>query len=69
MGHINTDCPSTRDFIASPDGDCYVSTSDIEDDDIFATNTTAGSDTSKVNAINSEDASTGFPSLLVQRVC
>jgi hypothetical protein len=22
-----------------------------------------------VNAINSEDASTGFPSLLVQRVC
>jgi hypothetical protein len=63
MGHISKDCPSTRAFIASPDGDGYVSTSDIEDDDIFAANTAA-----KVNAINSEDASAGFPSLLVQRV-
>jgi hypothetical protein len=68
MGHISKDCPSTRAFIASPDGDGYVSTNDIEDDDIFAANTVAGSDTSKVNAINSEDASAGFPSLLVQRV-
>jgi predicted aspartyl protease len=68
MGHISKDCPSTCAFIASPDGDGYVSTSDVEDDDIFAANTAAGSDTSKVNAINSEDASASFPSLLVQRV-
>jgi hypothetical protein len=65
MGHISKDCLSTRAFIASPDGDGYVSTSDVEDDDIFAANTAASSDTSKVNAINSEDASASFPSLLV----
>jgi hypothetical protein len=68
MGHISKDCRSTRAFIASPYGDGYVSTSDVEDDDIFAANTAAGSDTSKVNAINSEDASAVFPSLLVQCV-
>ena len=32
MGHVMKDCPSTRAFIAAPDGNRYVSASDVEDD-------------------------------------
>ena len=32
------DCPSTRGFIAAPDGNGYVSASDIENDLVLAAN-------------------------------
>jgi len=34
-------CPSTRAFIAAPDGNGYVSASDVEDDLVLAANIVA----------------------------
>jgi hypothetical protein len=64
MGHVMKDCPSLRAFIAAPDGDRYVSASDVEDDLVVSANYVAGSEE---DAIDSITASAGFLSLLVQR--
>ena len=67
MGHVMKDCPSTRAFVVAPDGNGYVSASDVEDDDLaLATNVVADSE-DESDAIDSNAASEGFPSLLVQR--
>ena len=62
------DCPSRRAFIAAPDGDGYVSASDVEEDLALAANITIDSEENKVHTIDSHAASTGYPSLLVQCV-
>jgi len=41
MGHVMKDCPSARAFIAAPDGNGYVSASDVEDDLVLAANIVA----------------------------
>ncbi|RLM86412.1 putative retrotransposon protein [Panicum miliaceum] len=68
MGHIMKDCPSHRAFIAAPDGNGYVSASDVADDLALAANIVADSEDDESEAIDSLAASVGFPSLLVQRV-
>ena len=67
MGHVMKDCPSLRAFIAAPDGDGYVSASDVEDDLVVAPNYAVGSEEKEVDAIDSVTASADFPGLLVQR--
>ena len=66
MGHVIKDCPSRRAYIAAPDGDGYVSASDVEDDLVLATNMAAGSGEEEVQ-IDSNAATAHYPSLLVQR--
>ena len=44
MGHIMKDCSSTRAFIAAPDGNGYVSASDVEDDLVLTANIVANSE-------------------------
>ena len=39
MGHVMKDCLSVRAFMAAPDGNGYVSASDIENDLVLAVNT------------------------------
>ena len=68
MGHVLKDCPSCRAFIASPDGNGYISASDVEDDLVLAANATANSDDEEDNTFISSDAAKSFPSLLVQCV-
>ena len=41
MRHVMKDCPSTQAFIAAPDGNGYVSASDVEDDLVLAANIVA----------------------------
>ena len=65
MGHVLKDCPSRRAFIASPDGNGYISASDVEDDLVLAANATADSDDEEDNTFISSDAAKGFLSLLV----
>ena len=62
------DCPSTYAFIAAPDGNGYVSTSDIEDDLVLAANIVADSEDDEGEAIDSVAVTASLPSLLVQRV-
>jgi len=62
------DCPSARAFIAAPDGNRYVSASDVEDDLVLAANIVADLEEDEGEAIDSIAATTDFPSLLVQRV-
>jgi hypothetical protein len=62
------DCPSHHAFIAAPDGNGYVSASDVEDDLALAANIVADLEDDESEAIDSLAASVGFPSLLVQRV-
>ena len=70
MGRVIKDCPSRCAFIATKDG--YASASDVNDDLALAANIDA--DSSKGDQgkdaihIDSVAASTGYPSLLVQRV-
>ena len=68
MGHVMQDCPSTRAFIAAPDGNGYVSASDVEDDLVLAANIVADSEEDDGEAIDSLAATADLPSLLVQRV-
>jgi hypothetical protein len=68
MGHVMKDCPSRRAFIAAPDGNGYVSASDVEDDLTLAANIVAYSEDDESETIDSLAASAGFPSFLVQRV-
>jgi hypothetical protein len=68
MGHIMKDCPSRRAFIAAPDGNGYVSASDVEDDLALAANIVTDSEDDESEAIDSLATSAGFPSLLVQRM-
>jgi hypothetical protein len=68
MGHVMKDCPSHHAFIAAPDGNGYVSASDVEDDLALAANIVADLEDDESEAIDSLAASVGFPSLLVQRV-
>jgi len=68
MGHVMKDCPSTRAFIAAPDGNGYVSASDVEDDLVLAANIVADSEEDEGEAIDPIAAMTDFPSLLEQRV-
>jgi hypothetical protein len=63
MGHVMKDCPSRHAFIAVPDGNGYVSASDIEDDLALA-----DSEDDKSEAIDSLAASADFSSLLVWHV-
>ena len=62
------DCPSTRAFIAAPDGNRYVSASDVEDDQVFAANIVADSEDDEGKGIDLVAATANLPSLLVQRV-
>ena len=62
------DCPSTRAFIAAPDGNEYVSASDVEDDLVLAANIIADSEEDEGEAIDCLAAMVDLPSLLVQRV-
>ena len=59
------DCPSTRSFIAAPDGNGYVSASDVEDDLVLAANIVADLEEDEGQAIDSIAATADFPSLLV----
>ena len=68
MGHVMKDCPSTRAFIAAPDGNGYVSASDVEDDLVLAANIVADSEDDEGEAIDSVAATKDLSSLLVQRV-
>ena len=61
------DCPSTRAFIAAPDGNGYVSASDVEDELVLAANFVADSD-NEGDTIDSAATTKDLPSLLVQRV-
>ena len=65
MGHVMKDCPSARAFIAAPDGNGYVSASDVEDDLVLGANIVADSEEEEGEAIDFLAASVGFPSLLV----
>ena len=47
------DCPSARAFIAAPDGNGYVSASDVEDDLVFAANIVADSEEDEGEVIDS----------------
>ena len=67
MGHVMKDCPSTRAFIAAPDGNGYVSASDVEDELVLAANFVADSE-DEGEAIDSVAMTKDLPSLLVQRV-
>ncbi|XP_039776987.1 uncharacterized protein LOC120644425 isoform X2 [Panicum virgatum] len=60
--------PSTRTFIAAPDGNGYVSTSDVEDDLVIAANSVVDSEDDKGEAIDSVATKGDLPSLLVQCV-
>jgi hypothetical protein len=51
MGHIMKDCPSRRAFIAAPDGNGYVSASDVEDNLALAANIIADSEDNQSEAI------------------
>ena len=62
------DCPSTRAFIAAPDGNGYVSASDGEDELVLAANFVADSEDDEGEAIDSAAATKDLPSLLVQHV-
>ena len=53
MGHVMKDCPSARAFIAAPDGNGYVSASDVEDDLVLAANIVAESEEEEGEAIDS----------------
>ena len=64
MGHVMKDCPSTRAFIAAPDGNGYVSASDVEDDLVLAANIIADSEDDEGDAIDSVATTADFPSLL-----
>ena len=64
MGHAMKDCPSTRAFIAAPDGNGYVSASDVEDELVLAANFIADSE-DESEAIDSAAATKDVPSLLV----
>ena len=68
MGHVMKDCPSARAFITAPDGNGYVSASDVEDDLVLAANIVSDSEEDEGEAIDSIAATADFPSLLVQRV-
>ena len=68
MGHVMKDCPSARAFIAAPDGNGYVSASDVVDDLVLAANIVADLEEDEGEAIDSIAAMVDFPSLLVQRV-
>ena len=61
------DFPSTRAFIAAPDGNGYVSASDVEDELVLAANFVADSE-DEGEAIDSAAATKDLPSLSVQRV-
>jgi len=65
MGHVMKDCPSTYAFIAAPDGNGYVSTSDVEDDLVLAANIVVDSEDDEGEAIDSVAATADLPSLLV----
>ena len=67
MGHVMKDCPSTRAFIAAPDGNGYIIASDVEDELVLAANFVADSE-DEGEAIDSAAATKDLPSLLVQRV-
>ena len=67
MGHVIKDCPSTRAFIAAPDGNGYVSASDVDDELVLAANFVADSE-DEGEAIDSVAVTKDHPSLLVQRV-
>ena len=62
------DCPSACAFITAPDGNGYVSASDVEDDLVLAANIIADSEEDEGEAIDSIAAMADFPSFLVQRV-
>ena len=62
------DCPSSRAFIAAPDGNGYVCASDVEDDLVLAANIVGDSEDEEGEAIDSLAATADLPSLLVQRV-
>ena len=64
MGHVMKDCPSTRAFIAAPDGNRYVSVSDVEDELVLGANFVADSE-DEGEAIDSAAATKDLPSLLV----
>jgi len=70
MGHVMKDCLSHRAFVATKDG--YVSASIVEDDLALAANIatdpTEGNHNTETIAIDSIAASSGYPSLIVQRV-
>ena len=63
MGHVMKDCPSTRAFIAAPDGNGYVSASDVGDELVLAANFVADSE-DEGEAIDSVATTADFPSLL-----
>jgi len=67
MGHVMKDCPSTRALIAAPDGNGYVSASDVEDDLVPAANVVADSedDEGEGEAIDSVAATVNLSSLLM----
>ena len=67
MGHVMKDCPSTRALIAAPDGNGYISASDVEDELALAANFVTDSE-DEGEAIDSAAATKDLPSLLVQRV-
>ena len=60
-------CPNTRAFIAAPEGNGYISASDVEDELVLAANFVADSE-DEGEAIDSVAATKDLPSLLVQRV-
>ena len=57
------DCPSAHDFIAAPDGNGYVSTSDVEDDLVLAANIVADLEKDEGEEIYSLAATADLPSL------
>ncbi|RLN31243.1 putative retrotransposon protein [Panicum miliaceum] len=68
IGHVMKDYPSNRAYIAAPDGNGYVSVSDVEDELILAANIVADSEDEESETIDSVTASAGYKSLaLVQR--
>ena len=62
------DCPSARGFIAAPDGNGYVSASDVEDDLVLAANTVADSEENEGETIDSIATMVDLPSLRVQHM-
>ena len=62
------DCPSHRAFIAAPDGNGYVSASNVEDDLVLAANIVADSEEDEGETIDSIATMVDLPSLLVQHV-
>ena len=68
MGHVMKDCPSACAFIAAPDGNGYVSASDVEDDLVLAANVVADLEDDEGEEIDSIAITANLPSLLVQRV-